>query len=525
MTKKFFTSFKKNMLLKLFTPKYNNSQPSFAAGVPKNYFKDIRDIPKLTCAKCGNQMMSKPEEYKFIDKMCESAQKVLQRKEFDEYRNSPVFKFLLNISQNNPRTSLASLIENKQNKLQITELQSSSIKKAEEIVELSRNFMRPSSQVMNKLYKYRDKMPYKYKDCLDYMKLYSLMYPKSTFAEIFSKKEVIEHHTKLQIKTRKQFIKTNLKEFQKFNNLSERLLPEERIEFLNLNQEAERITKLHHFPNITKSIMLDTLYKNFLENLQDKKLSLQIKKQIKNLPLMERNGNEIIVSMFGKSDRDILKSILDNILSSYEHIVPASNKGKKSISNGIYMCQNCNRERASIPYPILMEYFPNFIDNIQKQLDQIIKLIKKGCLPKLYNRYPQKLKKTLKKTTKNKINVDISKYIKYLRSKINNTRTKIKTTKILIDNKKEEAKIIDSKLVQNNLEIKQVKTSLKQLRKEKKDSEIKELQLKLEKLKQKGKNLEKKLCNKRCDIKNTKRHLKNLYILYKDIWLNITYYN
>ena len=131
----------------------------------------------------------------------------------------------------------------------------------------------------------------------------------------------------------------------------------------------------------------------------------------------------------------------------------------------------------------------------------------------------------MQKTTKNKINVDISKYIKYLRSKINNTRTKIKTTKILIDNKKEEAKIIDSKLVQNNLEIKQVKTSLKQLRKEKKDSEIKELQLKLEKLKQKGKNLEKKLCNKRCDIKNTKRHLKNLYILYKDIWLNITYYN
>ena len=62
------------MLLKLFTAKYNNSQPSFSAGVPKNYFKDIRDIPKLTCAKCGNQMMSRPEEYKFIDKMCERKQ-------------------------------------------------------------------------------------------------------------------------------------------------------------------------------------------------------------------------------------------------------------------------------------------------------------------------------------------------------------------------------------------------------------------------------------------------------------------
>ena len=507
MTKIFFTGFKKYMLLKLIKVKCNNLKPSCTVVVPKKCSIDFRYIPKLTCAKCGNRMMSRTEENAFLDKMGESAQKVLKRKEFDKYRNTPVFEFLLNISQNNSRTSLASLVKNTQNKLQIAQMQESSIKNAEEIVELAKKFMRPSSQVMNRLYKYRDKMPYSYKDFLDYMKIYSLMYPKSTFSEIFSKKEVIEHHTKLQIETRKQFTKKHIKAFQKFNKLSEKMLPVEQIKFFNLNQEAERITKDTLLPDITKSIMLDTLYKDFLDNIQDERLAIQIKKQIKHFPLMKKNGNDIIVSMFGKSDRDILKSTLDNISSTFEHVVAVSNNGKKSISNGLYMCKNCNQERSSIPYSVLMEYFPNFADNIQKQLNQIIKLIKTRRLEE-YATYPLKIKKTLQRNTKNKINVDISKYIKYLKIQL---ITKLEATRILIDKKIEELNQINSKLVQNDFEIKQIKTSLKQLPEENKATEIK----KLKKLKQRKNFLKKKLSNKNSDIANTRRSLKKLYIVYQ----------
>ena len=66
------------MLINIFN--FNNNlgvyqKQSFEGRLPKKVFSDIRDIPKLTCAKCGNELVSIPERDEFLDKFGAPAKK------------------------------------------------------------------------------------------------------------------------------------------------------------------------------------------------------------------------------------------------------------------------------------------------------------------------------------------------------------------------------------------------------------------------------------------------------------------
>lgn len=482
------------MFINLFSNKYNNSQPTFSGRLPKGFFTDVRDVPGIHCAKCGHRMLSIPEKDKIINKMSEGSRTVLQRPVFDKYRELPVFQFLLKISEHHPRTSIADLLEDKINKEEANSLNCSSKDMLKEIIGISKNYIKKSPQVIRFLYKYRDGMPCEYQDLLDYMKIYSMLYPKNTFSEIFSKKEVIEYHKQKQIENQKKINKNNIQAFKKLDNLSKRLPEKLQTEFLNLNNEAKNITNNRILPDTTKKMMLQELYKDFLNKVQDKKILLRIKNQVENIPYRNTTADDCIISLSNKSDTKILNNILQYVSSTFEHIVAASKNGTKTVANGIFLCRKCNRERANVDYSTMIEFFPNFIENIQKQINQIMILIKNGRMGK-YS-YPFKVIKTLENVLPVPLDTNIKKYIKYLEirekelyekkekamrrfSQDINRYTKVdaKCTKkeAEIENLRAKLKVLeqekmilgDEKLVQKETEIKELRAKLKILRKEK----------------------------------------------------------
>ena len=167
------------MFITPYPQKSAKTQPTFGYGIPKKTFSDIRDIPGLTCAKCGQKMISIPERDKLLDSLMVGAQSCLQRPEFDEFRKSQWFKFLNNLAKKHPRTSLVKIIEDKNVQYKISRMGKFGKKEIDEIVGVSKDFLKNSPQVMKKIYPLRDRMPYEYKELLDYMEIYSLMYPKN----------------------------------------------------------------------------------------------------------------------------------------------------------------------------------------------------------------------------------------------------------------------------------------------------------------------------------------------------------
>ena len=476
------------MILNLFTPKYN-TQPTFTARLPKGNFSDIRHIPGITCAKCGHRMTSIPEQNNIINKMTEYAKKVLQRTEFDSYRGLPAFQFILDIVEKHPRTPLTTIIENKQNKEKIAQLDIPAQEMIEEMTTISKNFFQKSPQVIKVLYKYRDEMPDEYKDLLDYMKVYSLLYPKNTFSEIFQKPEVIEHHKQKEEEIYKQFSKEYNKAFNKLDKTVEKLPPNIQNKFLRLNKKAKSISAILAFPEITKRIMINSIYIKSLNTIQDKKLIELIKKQIDNLPVRTLTAHGHIMTLSNKSDKDIIKTILNNITSTFEHIIPVSSNGPNSLSNGIHMCQKCNKERANIIYPIFMKYFPDFAQNIQKQINQIMILIKNGRLNK-YS-YPPKVKKRIENATYNKINIDIKKYMKFLQTR----------EKELLPIKEQQENFV----YENRKRINKTYYEIKQI-----NTRIDDLLKNLKSLKRQKAYLEKNIKDESSELKDSKTYLQQL---------------
>ena len=451
------------MFINLFPSKYNDSKPTFSGRLPRGFFTDVRDVPGIHCAKCGHRMLSIPEKDKIINKMSEGARTVLRRPVFDKYRELPVFQFLLKISEHHPRTSIVNLVDN--HKKAVKRLNRSSKDMLEEIVGISNDYIKKSSQVIRFLYKYRDGMPCEYQDLLDYMKIYSMLYPKNTFSEIFSKKEVIEYHKQKQIENQKKINKNNIQAFKKLDNLSKRLPEELQTEFLNLNNEAKNITNNRILPDTTKKMMLQELYKDFLNKVQDKKILLRIKNQVENIPYRNTTADDCIISLSNKSDTKILNNILQYVSSTFEHIVAASKNGTKTVANGIYLCRKCNRERANIDYSTMIEFFPNFIENIQKQINQIMILIKNGRMGK-YS-YPFKVIKTLENVLPVSLDTNIKKYIKYLEIREKELYEKKEKAMRRFSQYMNRYTKVDAKLSKKEAEIEELRTKLKALEQEK----------------------------------------------------------
>lgn len=409
------------------------NQTNFDGKLPKKIFSDIRDIPKLNCAICGDNVISLPERDIFLDKFTAGSKKTLENPIFDEFRQSNIFKFLKNLSKKHPNMPLQKIVNKDLVKAKISRFGQFDQNQVKEIVDISNTFTQNAPQVIKKLYPLRERMPDEYKEFLDYMYIYSLKYPKNTFSEIFNKNEVWEYHNQLRTLRKEQFFRLKDHINENLTNLREKL-PEKNVEeFKKFQTKALSIASALYLPAKSKKIMLEVLCKDFLNNLEDKTLARQIKQQIDSLPLNNHKGDDLVIQSLNLNDREIIKNIIDNLSSTFEHIVLASQNGSRGKSNGICLCRKCNQTRATIPYPVIMEYFPKFQENLQKQMDRVMSFIKNGKL-KHYETYPQKVKKTLLEVTDQKLRINIKKFLK---EKAKEAQLKLDSTKAaLADNQK-----------------------------------------------------------------------------------------
>ena len=450
------------MLLNLFTLN-NNNQPAFGYGIPKRSFNDVRDIPGLTCAKCGKKMMSLLERDELINKLLAGSKTCLQRHEFDEFRNSNNFRFLVNLSKKHPKTPLYAIVQDKDVNYKISRMGNFGRKEINEVVDISRTVTRKAPQVVKKLLPFKERMSPEFQELLDYMEIYAIKYPKCTFSEIFSKREVFDYHDKIRLFRKEEFSLLKTKALKNLDKTAELLPAEQREQFLNLNKAANRIITTGNHPESAKRIMLEVLYKDFLTNITDKKLSAKIQKQINNLPVREISGDNLIVGYSKLNDTEILRMILDNICSTFEHIVPNSEGGKAVKHNGICLCAQCNSERATIAYSVIMEKFPEFSQNIQKQLNKVMAFIKNKKLTG-YELYPQKVKKTLLDVTDQKLRINIKKFLKF---KEKEAELRFQHAKARYAQNKNLLQETNSEISNNNKKIDELRRELKRLQEEK----------------------------------------------------------
>lgn len=440
-----------------------SQKQNFEGRLPKKVFSDIRDIPRLTCAKCGNELISIPERDEFLDKFASVAKKTLAKPVFDDFRKFDAFRFLKNLSEKHPKTSLSQITKDKIVENKILRFNEFDKKLIKEVIDISKDFTQNSPQVIKKLYPLRAKLPDEYKDLIDYMYMYSLLYPKNTFSEIFNKKEVWSYHDKLRKLKKEHFVHSRQISFNNLNKLCEKL-PESQKELFNqINNKAYSIISYPGYPSITKKIMLNDLYKSFLDGLENKALAKKILRQVEKLPYNNLNGSNLIMDSLKLSDREIIKNIIDNLSSTFEHVVPNSQKGSRAKGNGICLCKKCNLERATIPYTTMMESFPMFSDNLQKQVNKVISFIIHGKL-QFYDNYPQDVKKTLLDVTNQKLRINIKKYLKYQTQK---NQIELEQTKAKLNEKQKLFNQTELLLKEKNKTINQLYKEIKKLTQEK----------------------------------------------------------
>ena len=394
------------------TPTYNNSfTPTFGYGIPKRNFFDIRDIPKLTCAKCGGQMLSSIEREELLNKTRVGAAFALRNTAIQSHNGSPVFKLLVEFAKKHPRTPLANFVST--NKKMINHLPEEQKAELDEIVEIANTITLKAPQVIKKLHKIKPHLSDADRETLDIMEVYAKKYPKNTFSEIFNKPEVIEYHYKIKTFQKEQY---NIQAEMVFNQLAKytKLLPDDmQNQFAQLNDKAQKIARIADSSDERKLMLLDNLYKDFLENIPDKKTAEKIKKKISEIPLRQNTADRNIAKKLRKkNDISIVSFFVNKITSTFEHIIPDSQNGTRRMYNGIFMCSQCNFDRGDLPYKIFAKYIPDFAGNIQKQMNKIMVFIQNKRLPGCYQTYPLKVKKTLDRVTDSQIKIDIDKYLK-----------------------------------------------------------------------------------------------------------------
>ena len=167
------------------TPTYNNSfTPTFGYAIPKRNFFDIRDIPKLTCAKCGGQMLSSIEREELLNKTRAGAAFALRNTAIQSHNGSPVFKLLVEFAKKHPRTPLANFVST--NKKMINHLPQEQKAELDEIVEIANTITLKAPQVIKKLHKIKPHLSDADRETLDIMEVYAKNIPKILFQKFLT---------------------------------------------------------------------------------------------------------------------------------------------------------------------------------------------------------------------------------------------------------------------------------------------------------------------------------------------------
>ncbi len=397
-----------------YTNENRRINPTFGYRLPKNPVTDIRDIPHLHCASCGNDTLRASDILDILKTFAAGSKRVLENGLLQPYKDTEAFKFLKELSVTAPKKSISSLVKTPEALSKIKTFQNDTQLEISKIALLSESITVKSPAVMKRLERYYELFNDYNKEILSTLNRYSLKYPNKTFAEIFSMPEVIKYHTNQFDKNQKAEMKQRIAIFKALRNLYPKMTAQEIREIQSVNSKALAVINNEYYKPHIKKLLVDELYKDYSSKLQDN-LKREIMNYISRLPYGESNIVHRFIAEAGKynkTDMDIVEYFIRELQATFEHIVAKSKNGSDSISNGIMLCKQCNGERADISYPQYLKIHPEMKVNLQKQINKVITFVKHGKLIG-YDDYPIDVKDVLLNSSDNFLKIKIRNLLKF----------------------------------------------------------------------------------------------------------------
>ena len=405
-----------NMQISLFPNQNNNI--NFTARLPQKIFKEVKDIPGMCCAKCRNKMLSTPELDTFMGNLAVDSRTTIKTHIEGNMENNHVANFLKSLSDQYPRTSFYEIVKKPDVQIRLAqELSDKERRFVESVIELSSADLKRAPIVVNKLKSLREhfpQMPKVYSEVIDYLDFYATKHPDKTITEILTTPGIIARHRKASNFYYERFLTTFDKEFKALNKLGEKLSEEDKIRFDKLNKHASETWNAIYLPTETKSMHIEEIYDDFLNNLEDKKLAAKIKKQISHIPHNNLDVDYLLYK-FSKqnlSEKEYIKEIVEQVSMTFEHIKADSKGGKKTKGNGLYLCKACNNARSNLLYTTVLKHCSDFGENIKAQVRKLVSLVKHGNLPE-YEDAILRIKQALNRETRGQVVVDLKDFLEF----------------------------------------------------------------------------------------------------------------
>ena len=445
---------------------YNSvKNPNFGYRLPKNAVNDLRDIPHLTCGCCGKEMISFETLNKFIKSFAPGSARTLENSILSKFKNSWAYSFVKSLSANNPRKTVDELLKSEEVQKQLQNVSPDKKIILGELVSTADKLTVKSPRVIQKLSKFYEFFSEENREIFDLMEIYAQKYPKNTFAEIFQKPEVAQHHTQLFELYKKQALAQKIEVFKRLKEFSKKLTPQDVKKLQAANNEALKVLNNEYYKPQIKHACVEDIYNNFLKTCETKRIRKKLFDIIKDIPYNKPAADEFIAlcSQNKTPDKEIVTRFAQEMSATFEHVLAKSHKGKDAIENGIILCKKCNSERSNVPYRIYLKIHPEMKKNIQKQINRIITFINSEKLIG-YDNYPLDIKKTLLRETDNLIKIKINKYLKY---KEQQALSKIEAAKASLDNNSVQADTALQKLESINDKLETLMAEVRQLKKDK----------------------------------------------------------
>lgn len=395
---------------------YSNKykQLAFEGRYPNKKFLGIRDIPGLQCGCCGSDLLQNENIKNILKNLAAGSKSSLENSALMKFHKSDAYAFLMKLSAVNPKKTIRELLTDVQAGSEMRNLPPRVQLDIMQMALISDEITARAPRVLKTLKKYSPFYRKDLKNNLELMEIYSLKFPKNTFAEIFNKPEIYNYHLNIAELRRKQAHNERIFVFKELRDLASKLPPEAVKKMQDANSKALVVLNSQLFRPSVKKIMISDIYNKLLDGYGDKEIKTKIRNLIDRFSYSDHNIDTFIVQCVKdkKTDKDIVEAFLRGLQATYEHVVAKSKEGSDDISNMIVLCQKCNSERANLPYTLFLKIHREMPFYLQKQLNKVMNYIIHNNLVD-HDYYPIDIKNTVSIATDNTLNLNIKKYLKY----------------------------------------------------------------------------------------------------------------
>lgn len=383
---------------------------SFQARKPK-VVTDLRKIPGVTCACCGDETILNGEIDKFINSEllypANEALNILRLGGYFRSKNTPkedmkaynLCKLYTILVPDEPlpmvldKTPIKALIQLQPNKVKKSILK---------IREMSKNIYHDAEYMVNALEKFTPQMHKTEKDVFEILKDESKRQPQKTFTEILSNPRVKDYHLKKLEKEQKSV-------FKDVEYIASQMSPESLKTILRTIAKSKAIFDSPNSKIVNKRSTVIESFKLLQESIPEQDLYQQIMSRIYELPSSKNNASSFIIKYASHTPNEIAEQILRGSESTHEHVKPkrrVDDNGENANSNYIVLCRNCNSERGQMPYSDFIKIHPQMPENMQKYMNIVIHSINIGQLLG-FDQYPWQIKSAVEKESDGKIQINL----------------------------------------------------------------------------------------------------------------------